>query len=78
MSVIKAPFTKEQVKALNEWQQDGGVHPFTCSTPENAPECERANGVGDGDLRATKHGWICPCGKFTQDWAHDFMIDISA
>jgi hypothetical protein len=24
-------------------------------------------------LRATTDGWNCPCGQYTQDWAHSFM-----
>lgn len=58
---ITAPWTTEQVEALNEWQQLGRVHPFTC--PNSHP------------LVATPDGWVCiPC-AYMQDWAHDFMCD---
>lgn len=60
---VKAPFTTEQVRALNRWQSLGYVHEFTC-------ECGRR-------LTATPAGWVC-VGKdcdYTQDWAHDFMAD---
>lgn len=59
--IVKAPFTPEQVKSLNDYQDSGVFHPFTC-------EC-RAN------LIATEKGWICNCCNYTQNWAHDFMLD---
>ena len=61
---IKAPFTKEQVKALNEYQLFELSHGFTC-------------GKCGSLLEATEEGWICPekdC-DYTQDWAHGFMTD---
>jgi DNA polymerase III delta prime subunit len=27
----------------------------------------------EGILIATTDGWVCPCGEYKQDWAHDFM-----
>jgi hypothetical protein len=61
---IEAPFTPEQVEALNAWQELGFVHPFTCGTCSN-------------DLVAREEGWYCPtdgCG-FTQSWAESYMAD---
>ncbi len=26
-----------------------------------------------GTLTATTEGWVCPCGKYKQDWAHKIM-----
>ncbi len=67
---IRAPWTSEQVTALNLFQQQGGVHPFTCGAH-----------VGSSPvLDATHAGWICPdqdC-AYTQDWAHAFMADPAA
>jgi NAD+ synthetase len=74
---IVAPFTNEQVQNLNEYQKLGIVHPFTCCSPENIHECERSCGKGEGILIATNNGWVCPCGKYTQDWAHAFMANVS-
>ena len=34
MEKIKAPFTKEQVDKLNEYQQQGKMHQFTCKMME--------------------------------------------
>lgn len=83
-NIIEAPFTDEQVKLLNEFQNMGSIHPFTCMSPEAIPECLRAGkevdgkympGTDEGKLIARNEGWICPCGKYTQDWAHSFMVD---
>lgn len=63
MTKIVAPFTEEQVKALNGWQQWGQTHSFTCPAHSTEP------------LKAKTDGWHCEiadCG-YTQNWAHDFM-----
>jgi len=65
MAKIKAPWTAEQVKHLNEWQQAGIVHPVTCANNHN----------GERDLIATESGWECPTCEYTQDWCHDYMSD---
>jgi len=62
---IEAPFTPDQVEALNRWQTSGPVHPFTCGNRE-----EHGNDV----LIATADGWRCPSCDYTQPWAHDFML----
>lgn len=67
MPKIFAPFTPEQVKHLNNWQQTLPVHPFTCGTKEKHKE-------GDEDrLIPTKDGWICLSCDYKQNWAHDYM-----
>lgn len=63
---IYAPFTPEQVEALNAYQHAGRMHPFTCAHehPDERPV-----------LVATIDGWQCPdtaC-DYRQFWAHDFM-----
>jgi len=68
--IIKAPFTKEQVKKLNEYQMSGCFHPFTCCGHDG---CVRDEDNNYGLLIATEDGWVCPCGKWKQDWAHKFM-----
>lgn len=35
MEQIKAPFTKDQVDKLNEYQKQGMFHPFTCKNDGN-------------------------------------------
>jgi len=67
---IKTPFDKEQVELLNNYQREGKYHPYTCCSPEEIPECLRAKGESEGVLIAKEKGLICPCGKYTQNWAH--------
>lgn len=61
MNRIEAPFTPEQVTALNAWQQRAGFHPFTCGYDSSHV------------LNATAAGWSCPHDDYVQTWAHDFM-----
>ncbi len=59
--MIQAPFTPEQVRSLNGFQQSGRYHPFTCTCGEH--------------LMATEQGWICRDCDYTQNWAHEFMAN---
>lgn len=59
-----APFTPEEVVNLNEYQETGCFHPFTCGTDS----CRAT-------LVATEAGWTCPACEYTQGWAHGFMSD---
>ena len=68
--MIKAPFTEVQVKVLNTYQKLDYVHPYTCG----GENCERQKRDDQGKLIATTDGWICPCGKYEQKWAHDVII----
>ncbi|MCX5522629.1 hypothetical protein OG342_07090 [Streptomyces bobili] len=69
--LIRAPWTPEQVAALNAFQQRGGMHPFTCGG-DHAP--------GSPVLVAHEDGWRCSdpyregC-DYRQDWAHAFMVE---
>lgn len=69
---IIAPFSSDQVARLNEFQSLGFVHPFTCG----GAYCVRSDRDDGGVLIATPDGWQCPCGKYRQDWAHGYMIDV--
>lgn len=69
----KAPWTPERVEYLNKLQDSGIVHPYTCN--REPAECEVKHRAPeehskDGILIATTDGWVCPCGKYKQDWAH--------
>lgn len=69
---IRAPWTPEQVAALNRFQREGGMHPFTCGYEHPA----HPNPI----LQATKNGWRCyvtGC-DWEQEWAHRFMADPDA
>lgn len=73
-AIIRAPFTPEQVEALNAFQWSAGMHPFTCGG-EHVP--------GSPLLVARADGWHCtdPYGEdcdYRQDWAHPFMADPEA
>lgn len=65
---IRAPWTPEQVENLNRFQQQGGMHPFTCGNDQHG-----VNVV----LMAHRDGWHCsdPGCSYRQDWAHAFMAD---
>lgn len=74
--MVKAPFTPEQVAAMNRYQQAGDMHPFTCGNNRSdaAHQAYQERHGGDlGQLVATVTGWMCPVCGYTQDWAHGFM-----
>lgn len=79
MSRIKAPFTDEQVEALNRYQADPRWHPFTCGRTRNDARhrayAEEHNQRDYGILVAHREGWECPACGYTQDWAHAFMVE---
>jgi len=62
---VKAPWTPEQMVALNRWQHFDSVHPFTCPNEHK----------GSRVLIAGFKGWTCRCCDYVQDWAHDFMFE---
>lgn len=66
---IRAPFTPEQVLALQAWQHGGGFHPFTCADRDDHPIVDGDKGI----LIPTVNGWICPFCDYRQNWAHAFM-----
>lgn len=59
-----APWTDEQVAALNDHQRHGGMHGFTCGTHSSAL------------LEARNDGWHCVvegC-SWHQTWCHYFQL----
>lgn len=73
--MTKAPWTDDEVAALNGYQVVGVMHPFTCGRDGHAATPENPTG-GSPDLVATNAGWVCPdpaC-EYTQNWAHEFML----
>ena len=60
--IIRAPWTPEQVAALEHHQASCMAHPYTC----NNYGCRK-------DLIPTTNGWVCECGE-TQDWFYPFTI----
>lgn len=63
---IEAPFTPEQVRALNAYQHSQRHHPFTCINRHDS-EAERI-------LVADSDGWHCPTCDYRQTWAHPSMV----
>ena len=59
---MKDQWTKDQVNSFNAFQKSGCMHPFTC-------------GACSGELIATRDGCKCECGKYTQYWAHAWMLN---
>jgi len=68
---ICAPWTPGQVAALNRFQAEGGMHPFTCGND---------HATGALHLVAQEDGWHCwlPDCDYRQDWAHAFMAEPGA
>lgn len=68
MPEIRPPWTDEQVAALNRYQTERLMHPFTCAK-------RREHRLDEGVLIATSDGWRCPVETcdYTQGWAHAFM-----
>ena len=61
-------FTPEEVHSLNDYQNSGVMHPFTCGSGHRTEHPD-----GEGILVATTKGWVCPYCDFRQDWAHVWM-----
>ncbi|MFF3998584.1 hypothetical protein ACFYX8_35410 [Streptomyces cyaneofuscatus] len=65
---ITAPWSSEQVAALEQFQTSSGMHPFTCGGDRHSLP---------PSLVPSHSGWYCPdpaC-DYRQDWAHAFMTD---
>lgn len=71
-NIIRAPWTAEQVEALNRSQQSGFVHPYTCGSGKRT----EANHLDkEGVLVATENGWRCLYCSYTQEWAHASSLE---
>jgi hypothetical protein len=57
--------TKEQVDMLNQHQNSGKYHPYTCCSYNG---CERDKQPNWGQLIATEECWVCPCGDYKQEY----------
>ena len=73
MKIIEAPWTLDQVRALNNWQVSLDFHPFTCGKRQLSPH---RTSLGDaGVLIAQPQGWVCLDCDYTQTWAHAIMFE---
>lgn len=59
--------SKETLDKLNAHQNAGKYHPLTCMSFKG---CDRMKHNG-GILVATESGWVCPCGKYTQEFGSE-------
>lgn len=77
-SMIRTPWTPEQVEKLNRYQRSDWTHSFTCDG-DRSDESHRAyqteHGGDLGQLVATDAGWICPVCRYRQDWALIQMLN---
>jgi hypothetical protein len=60
-------WTDAQVERLNGYQRSRQFHPYTC--PGELKVCEDKR-----ELVATRQGWVCQCGRYRQDWAHEMHL----
>ena len=68
----EAPWSPEEVTSINDFQESGVMHPFTCGSGQRTDASHNHQG---GTLVATTNGWICPYCSYTQDWCHEFMAN---
>jgi hypothetical protein len=66
-NITRAPFTKEQIKKINQYQQEGRFHPYTC------PDCVDEKGRAK-KLIANEEGLFCQTCDYKQDWVHSASI----
>lgn len=64
MKSILAPFSKNQVDALWDWQLDKNNHPYTCTCGET--------------LLPTINGFVCSRCPYTQNWCWDYTAEKKA
>lgn len=63
-------FTPDEVKSLNEYQNSGIFHPFTCGS-----DVRTEHEDGEGLLVANENGWYCPYCPYVQSYAPAWMRD---
>lgn len=59
----------DEIEKFNITQQNTNFHPYTCN--RRSKKCERKkypnDYTKDGQLIATKTGYVCPCGEYKQN-----------
>ena len=65
----------EEEQKIREAISHVAYHPYTCCGSDNeGNHCNRSK-HDDGILIATRDGWVCPCGKYTQDLAYPLIYE---
>lgn len=75
------PWNEATVKALNDYQECGMFHPYTCScTTEYFIDNNKASGsyTSSTSLIATTDGWVCPKCGHTQSWVFSGTVGIQS
>ena len=57
--------TSEEIELLKNYQNSPKFHPFTCCSYNG---CERSENNNWGVLIPTETKWVCPCGKYRQEY----------
>lgn len=58
------PWSDAQILALEAWQRNDQVHPYTCGHDSN-----------HALLVPTREGWVCSDCDYAQDWAHNLALE---
>lgn len=66
---------QDKVRLLNQFQNSGFIHPYTCD--KSAAQCV-AGETGEAMLIATGECWVCPCGKYRQNYNEQRLSDLDA
>lgn len=78
MSRKEAPFTDAEVQSINDFQNSGVFHEFTCAYRDtHSGDCRRTLQFRDDVLVAYNDGLRCPSCAYTQTWVHSWMADRS-
>ena len=65
--------TKEQIKGLENRQKNTMMHDYTCMSYNG---CDRSKQDNWGSLIPTEDKWVCPCGKYTQEYDQNLIDSI--
>lgn len=68
--MMKAPWTTQEVEALNYMQHCGMLHPYTCDRRNDG------NHPDNAVLVPTKDGWVCPHCSYKQDWFRGDVFEL--
>ena len=64
-----AKLTDEQIKGLENRQKHPMLHDFTSMGHGG---CTR--NINNGTLVPTEDRWVCPCGKYTQEYDQNLLM----
>lgn len=69
MRKIQAPFTVDEVQALERRQADERCHPYTCNASHGTHSaCKLDSHPDTARLIPTTYGWVCQYCNYKQEW----------